>query len=89
MGEEAKYDYGPYTSNTRRSSISCTIVLTSDYAVLLAEEFGRNPIVNDEAAFDIYPLFVSNFLFDAVAFSAIHLTVPHTLILLRLCLDPQ
>ncbi|KAF9458674.1 hypothetical protein BDZ94DRAFT_1270200 [Collybia nuda] len=31
-------------------------VLTSDYAVLLAEEFGRNPIVNDEAAFDIYPL---------------------------------
>jgi hypothetical protein len=31
------------------------LVLTSDYAVLLAEEFGRNPIVNDEAAFDIYP----------------------------------
>lgn len=35
-------------------------VLTSDYAVLLAEEFGRNPIVNDEAAFDIYPLCVLN-----------------------------
>ncbi|KAF7295337.1 Translation initiation factor IF-2 [Mycena indigotica] len=30
-------------------------VLTSDYAVLLAEEFGRKPIVNDEAAFDLYP----------------------------------
>ncbi|KAG2115123.1 initiation factor 2 [Suillus discolor] len=30
-------------------------VLTSDYAALLAEEFGRNPIINDEAAFDIYP----------------------------------
>ncbi|CDO72883.1 hypothetical protein BN946_scf185002.g68 [Trametes cinnabarina] len=30
-------------------------VLTSDYASLLALEFNRNPIVNDEAAFDIYP----------------------------------
>ncbi|KAJ7197156.1 hypothetical protein GGX14DRAFT_668295, partial [Mycena pura] len=30
-------------------------VLTSDYAILLAEEFGRKPIVNDEAAFDLYP----------------------------------
>lgn len=30
-------------------------VLTSEYASLLAMEFGRNPIVNDEAAFDIYP----------------------------------
>ncbi|GLB35084.1 putative translation-initiation factor 2 [Lyophyllum shimeji] len=39
MAEEAEYDH----------------VLTSDYAVLLAEEFGRNPIVNDEAAFDIFP----------------------------------
>ncbi|KAI0319795.1 hypothetical protein OF83DRAFT_1169861 [Amylostereum chailletii] len=39
MGEDASYDH----------------VLTSDYAVLLAEEFGRNPVVNDEAAFDIYP----------------------------------
>ncbi|KAH0584027.1 hypothetical protein H2248_009602 [Termitomyces sp. 'cryptogamus'] len=39
MGQEAEYDY----------------VLTADYAVLLAEEFGRKPIVNDEAAFDIYP----------------------------------
>lgn len=39
MAAEASYDH----------------VLTSDYAALLAEEFGRNPIVNDEAAFDIYP----------------------------------
>ncbi|KAJ4001485.1 hypothetical protein F5050DRAFT_1560782 [Lentinula boryana] len=39
MGEETSYDH----------------VLTSDYAVLLAEEFGKNPIVNDEMAFDIYP----------------------------------
>ncbi|TFK29806.1 initiation factor 2 [Coprinopsis marcescibilis] len=31
-------------------------VLTADYASLLAEEFGRAPIVDDEAAFDLYPL---------------------------------
>lgn len=30
-------------------------VLTAEYASLIAMEFGRNPIVNDEAAFDIYP----------------------------------
>lgn len=29
-------------------------VLTSDYASLLAMEFNRNPVINDEAAFDIY-----------------------------------
>ncbi|THH20354.1 hypothetical protein EW146_g967 [Bondarzewia mesenterica] len=29
--------------------------LTSDYAALLAEEFNRNPVINDAAAFDIYP----------------------------------
>ncbi|KAF9001892.1 hypothetical protein BDQ17DRAFT_1243978 [Cyathus striatus] len=39
MEEEAIYDH----------------VLTSDYACLLAEEFGRNPIVNDEATFDLHP----------------------------------
>ncbi len=30
-------------------------VLSADYAALLAEEFGFNPIIDDEAAFDIYP----------------------------------
>ncbi|EJF66017.1 initiation factor 2 [Dichomitus squalens LYAD-421 SS1] len=30
-------------------------MLTSEYASLLALEFNRNPVVNDEAAFDIYP----------------------------------
>lgn len=35
--------------------LTIVIVLTSDYAVLLAEELGRNPIVDDEAAFDLYP----------------------------------
>jgi hypothetical protein len=47
-------------------------VLTSDYAVLLVEEFGRNPVVNDEAAFDIYPPFVSCSFFDVVTSSAMH-----------------
>ena len=31
------------------------LVLTSEYAVLLAEEFDYKPVVNDEAAFDLYP----------------------------------
>lgn len=31
------------------------LVLTSEYAVLLADEFNRNPVVNDEAAFDLFP----------------------------------
>ncbi|KAI9466239.1 hypothetical protein BJY52DRAFT_1240593 [Lactarius psammicola] len=39
MEEEASYDH----------------VLTSEYAVLLAEEFNYKPVVNDEAAFDLYP----------------------------------
>lgn len=39
MVEEAKYDH----------------VLTSEYAALIAQEYGRNPIINDEAAFDLYP----------------------------------
>lgn len=31
------------------------IVLNSEYASMLALEFGKNPVVDDEAAFDIYP----------------------------------
>jgi hypothetical protein len=38
-------------------------VLTSDYASLLTEEFGRNAVVDDEAAFDIYPLLVLSLVF--------------------------
>ncbi|KAI0928636.1 hypothetical protein AcW2_004584 [Taiwanofungus camphoratus] len=38
MNAEASYDH----------------LLTSEYASLLAMEYNRNPIVNDEAAFDIY-----------------------------------
>ncbi|KAI8998476.1 hypothetical protein BD414DRAFT_475182 [Trametes punicea] len=39
MESEASYDH----------------MLTSDYASLIAMEFNRNPVINDEAAFDIYP----------------------------------
>lgn len=39
------------------SLMFCT-VLSSDYSSLLAMEFGRNPVVNDEAAFDIHPPYV-------------------------------
>ncbi|KIK82089.1 hypothetical protein PAXRUDRAFT_832418 [Paxillus rubicundulus Ve08.2h10] len=38
-----------------QAEMSYDYVLTSDYAALLAEEFGRHPIINDEAAFDLYP----------------------------------
>ncbi|KAG6886034.1 hypothetical protein C0993_005218 [Termitomyces sp. T159_Od127] len=56
MSQEAEYDYSSSLSNSILRSIDYfVVVLTADYAVLLAEEFGRNPIVNDEAAFDIYP----------------------------------
>ena len=40
------------------SSHNSISVLTAEYASLIAMEFGRNPIVNDEAAFDIYPPYV-------------------------------
>ena len=40
----------------------------SDYAALLAEEFGRSPIINDEAAFDLYPLYVLIAFGDRVLF---------------------
>lgn len=56
MEAESAYDYGssipppPHLPN-----VTVNAVLTSDYAVLLAEDYGRHPIVNDEAAFDLYP----------------------------------
>ncbi|KAM6500642.1 translation initiation factor IF-2 [Amanita muscaria] len=40
IGDDASHDY----------------VLTADYAALFAEEFGRNPVISDEAAFDICAL---------------------------------
>ncbi|GJE95177.1 translation initiation factor IF-2 [Phanerochaete sordida] len=39
MQEQSSYDY----------------MLTAEYASLVALEFNRNPVINDEAAFDIYP----------------------------------
>ncbi|TDL27302.1 initiation factor 2 [Rickenella mellea] len=38
-----------------REQSSYDHMLTSEYASLLAMEFNRNPVVDDEAAFDIYP----------------------------------
>jgi translation initiation factor IF-2 len=43
------------------SSLTLYIVLTAEYAGLLAAEFDLNPIINDEAAFDIYPPYVNPF----------------------------
>ena len=37
-------------------------VLTAEYASLIAMEFGRNPIVNDEAAFDIFTPSVTSYI---------------------------
>jgi hypothetical protein len=52
-----------WTGQILRLTWSST-VLTSDFASLLTEEFGRNAVVDDEAAFDIYPpLVVSLALF--------------------------
>ena len=44
-----------FIASTEQCSHWSTSVLTAEYASLIAMEFGRNPIVNDEAAFDIYP----------------------------------
>jgi translation initiation factor IF-2 len=48
-------------STGRSPHISPKPVLTAEYASLIAMEFGRNPIVNDEAAFDIYPPYELSF----------------------------
>lgn len=45
----------PCLNSQQEDPLTVYSVLTSDYAVLLAEEYGRNPIVNDEMAFNIYP----------------------------------
>ena len=49
-----------------QSSHESTPVLTAEYASLIAMEFGRNPIINDEAAFDIYPPYALVFKVDQV-----------------------
>ena len=57
MEEESSYDHGPwvYCIDWAQYLHQCTLVLTAEFASLIAMELGRNPIVNDEAAFDIYP----------------------------------
>lgn len=59
MAEEASYDHGNVLEPCQRYFLRAQTypVLTADYAVLLAEEFGRNPIVNDDMAFNIYPAY--------------------------------
>lgn len=37
-----------------RSILILHEVLTSDYAMLLADELGYNPIIDDDAAFDLH-----------------------------------
>ena len=57
MGDEASYDHGTLNLNAF-PGVALTLiflVLTSEYAALLAEEFRYKPVVNDEAAFDLYP----------------------------------
>jgi hypothetical protein len=56
MEEEASYDHGTSTFKASPAvALTLVPVLTSEYAVLLAEEFNYKPVVNDEAAFDLYP----------------------------------
>ena len=59
MAEEANYDHSMSTHPHFFVLFpNLVTVLTSDYAVLLAEELGFKPVVDDEAAFDIYTPFV-------------------------------
>lgn len=44
-------------------------MLTAEYASLIAMEYNRNPVVNDEAAFDIYPPYVSRVLVVSIGLS--------------------
>jgi hypothetical protein len=60
MASESSYDYGNKDvclHHQWKDSLKTT-VLTSDYACLLAEEFKRNPVVSDEAFFDLSAPFV-------------------------------
>lgn len=62
MTSESHYDHSESDSLIGFRLIIKTLdflVLTSDLASLLAEEFRYNPIVDDEAAFDIHPQCVS------------------------------
>ncbi|KAJ7632172.1 translation initiation factor IF-2 [Roridomyces roridus] len=52
--------YIPSTVSVEQLSKLLGVLLTSDYAVLLAEEYGMKPIVNDEAAFDLYRPHINN-----------------------------
>ena len=57
MVEQSSYDYSTWNlllihlELTNKSLVS---VLSSDDASMLVMEFNKNPIVDDEAAFDLY-----------------------------------
>lgn len=60
MQEESSYDHSMSIYSPPKAVLNCiSTVLTAEYASLIAMEFNRNPVVNDEAAFDIYPPCVS------------------------------
>lgn len=56
MVDEASYDYSElFISLATFFDSRSVAVLNADYAALLADELGFNPIIDDEAAFDIHP----------------------------------
>lgn len=61
MSAESHYDHSKLTRPVYPIAVNMSFykVLTSDLASLLAEEFGRNPIVDDEAAFDVHARYES------------------------------
>lgn len=61
-------------------------VLNSEYASMLALEFNKNPVVNDEAAFDIFPPCVWNSSFATALRPYDTCLVVHRILTNRCCL---
>ena len=58
MEEQSSYDYSKLHGIRVWTASNFFLVLTAEYASLVALEFNRNPVINDEADFDIYPPYV-------------------------------
>ena len=57
MVEQSSYDYSTWNLlliHLQLTNKSLVSVLSSDDASMLVMEFNKNPIVDDEAAFDLY-----------------------------------
>lgn len=68
MEAESYHDYGKHIILRRPVNAHRVMkVLSSDLACMLAEDLGYNPIINDEAAFDIYPPYGFSSFDDAFA----------------------